>query len=69
LVLTFIDHAMPNPQPTVSGGFSIADFQPYAGFEGLSAAYQIQTSAGTANPTWTNPNVGVNYSGFLVVFH
>jgi hypothetical protein len=69
LVLTFIDHAMPNPQATVSGGFTIADFQPYAGFEGLAAAYQIQTSAGTANPTWTNPNVGVNYSGFLAVFH
>jgi len=66
LLVTFISHA--SPTPTISGGFTVTDFQPYGNYEGISAAYQIQSAAGTSNPSWTN-NAGQNYSAFLLVIH
>jgi len=65
LLLTFISRA--TQSPTVAGGFTISDYQPYGSFEGISTAYQVQSASGTASPIWTN-NAGQNYSGFLVLF-
>jgi hypothetical protein len=63
--VTFISHAFPTP--ALSGGFTITDFQPYGNYEGIAAAYQIQSTAGASNPVWTN-NAGQTYSGVVLTF-
>ena len=65
LLVTAISHAVPTR--AISAGFTNTDFQPYGSFEGIAAAYQIQSVAGTSNPVWTN-NAGSNYSGLILTF-